>query len=60
MKLFDRILKLLAGNSAGEISVSLGGLIPEEDVPALKKMGIAEVFGIGTELGQIVDFIKQD
>jgi methylmalonyl-CoA mutase C-terminal domain/subunit len=59
MRLCGRMLKLLAEKGAGEIPVILGGFIPEEDVPLLKKMGIAEVFGVGTKLEQIVNFIKQ-
>jgi len=44
---------------AGEIPVVLGGFIQPEDVPELKDKGVAEVFGIGTDLDTITGFIKQ-
>jgi len=39
--------------------VLIGGIIPEADIPALKKAGIAEVFLPGTTTQAIVDFIRQ-
>jgi methylmalonyl-CoA mutase C-terminal domain/subunit len=39
--------------------VLIGGIIPEADIPALKKGGIAEVFLPGTTTQSIVDFIRQ-
>jgi methylmalonyl-CoA mutase C-terminal domain/subunit len=39
--------------------VLIGGIIPEADIPALKKIGIAEVFLPGTPTQAIVDFIRQ-
>lgn len=44
---------------AGEIPVILGGFIQPEDVRELKDKGVAEVFGIGTDLDTITGFIKQ-
>jgi methylmalonyl-CoA mutase C-terminal domain/subunit len=44
---------------AGEIPVILGGFIQPEDVQELKDKGVAEVFGIGTDLDTITGFIKQ-
>lgn len=41
-----------------DIPVILGGFIQPEDVPKLKEMGVAEVFGIGTKLSAIVDYVK--
>ena len=35
-----------------------GGIIPEEDVPALKEAGIAEIFGPGTPLEEVVKYIQ--
>ncbi len=58
MALFPRIMELLREEGADDIIVIGGGIIPEDDVPELKKAGIAEIFGPGTPLNEIVDFIK--
>jgi methylmalonyl-CoA mutase C-terminal domain/subunit len=42
-----------------DVTVLIGGIIPEPDIPALKKAGIAEVFLPGTPTQAIVDFIRQ-
>jgi methylmalonyl-CoA mutase C-terminal domain/subunit len=42
-----------------DVTVLIGGIIPEADIPALKKGGIAEVFLPGTTTQSIVDFIRQ-
>jgi len=59
MTLFPRILKLLQEKGVGDIPVLTGGIIPDEDVPVLKEMGIAGVFGPGTSTQEIVEFINQ-
>ncbi len=58
MALFPRIMELLRKEGADDILVIAGGIIPEDDVPELKRIGIAEVFGPGTPLADIVEFIK--
>lgn len=50
---------LAAAGRAKEIAVFVGGTIPERDIPALKKMGIAGVFPTGTSLGAIAPAIKE-
>jgi len=40
--------------------VTAGGIIPEEDLPALKEAGVAAVFGPGTPIGEIADFMRQN
>jgi len=59
MTLFPRILKLLQEKGLGDIPVLAGGIIPDEDLPALKEMGIAGVFGPGTSTQEIVESINQ-
>ena len=59
MTLFPRILKLLQEEGVGDIPVLAGGIIPDEDLPALKEMGIAGIFGPGTSTQEIVEFINQ-
>ena len=55
--LFPKVMELLKEKGAGEILVLGGGIIPDEDVPALKASGIAEVFGPGTNTQDIVTYI---
>ncbi len=57
--LFPEIMRLLKENGAEDILVIGGGVIPEEDIPELKKIGIAEVFTPGTDTREIVNFIKE-
>ena len=59
MTLFPRITELLRQKKIGDVLVFAGGIIPEEDVPALKKLGIIEIFGPGTPTETIVNFIKE-
>jgi methylmalonyl-CoA mutase C-terminal domain/subunit len=59
MALFPEVVKLLRKRKAGDIVVVGGGIIPEEDVPKLKKAGIKNVFGPGTPLHEIVSFIQK-
>jgi methylmalonyl-CoA mutase C-terminal domain/subunit len=56
MTLFPRITNLLREKGADDIVVTGGGIIPEEDIPVLKKSGISAIFGPGTPLQEIIDF----
>jgi methylmalonyl-CoA mutase C-terminal domain/subunit len=56
--LVPRILALLKEQKAEDILLVLGGTIPQGDIPALKEMGVAEVFGPGTPLDAIVQFLR--
>ncbi|MDX1611664.1 MAG: cobalamin B12-binding domain-containing protein [Candidatus Thermoplasmatota archaeon] len=60
MALFPRVVELLEEEGAGDILVLGGGTIPEKDVPELKKRGIREVFGPGTNTQDIVAFIRDE
>jgi methylmalonyl-CoA mutase C-terminal domain/subunit len=59
MTLFPRITELLRQKEISDVLVFAGGIIPEEDVPALKKLGIVEIFGPGTPTETIVNFVKE-
>ena len=59
MALFPRIVSLLRENGLDDVLVVAGGIIPDEDVPALNEMGIQGVFGPGTPTDEIVDFIRE-
>jgi len=57
--LCPRLMELLHAKGMDDVTVLIGGIIPEADIPALKKSGIAEVFLPGTPTQAIVDFIRQ-
>ncbi|MCP9465165.1 MAG: cobalamin B12-binding domain-containing protein [Nitrospira sp.] len=57
--LFRRVLELLSAQGAEDIVVFGGGIIPNEDVPALKEAGVKALFGPGTPLDDIVRFVKE-
>lgn len=57
--LFPKIMSLLKESGLDDVLVVAGGIIPEEDIPELKKIGVAEVFGPGTDTGEIVKFIQE-
>ena len=59
MALFPRIVSLLHENGLDDVLVVAGGIIPDEDVPALNEMGIDGVFGPGTPTDEIVEFIRE-
>ncbi len=58
MALFPRIVELLKKNKI-QVPIFAGGIIPEQDVPALKRLGIAAVFGPGTSTETIVKAIRE-
>jgi methylmalonyl-CoA mutase C-terminal domain/subunit len=55
---FPRVVELLKEKKLANVLVVGGGIIPEEDIPELKKAGVAAIFGPGTNTGEIVQFIK--
>jgi len=59
MTLFPEVVKLLKRKGVDDIVVAGGGIIPEKDVPRLKKAGIRGVFGPGTSLDEIVKFFEK-
>lgn len=59
LTLFPEICKQLKKKGLKNILVLGGGIIPDEDVAALKKAGIDKVFGPGTPLQTIVDYLKE-
>jgi methylmalonyl-CoA mutase C-terminal domain/subunit len=57
--LFPRVVELLREQGAGDILVIGGGIIPEQDIPALKAKGTQEIFGPGTSTAEIVRYITE-
>ena len=59
LTLFPAICKQLKKKGIKDVLVFGGGIIPDEDVAALKKAGVDRVFGPGTSLQLIVDYLKE-
>ncbi|MGD0627202.1 MAG: cobalamin B12-binding domain-containing protein [Thermodesulfobacteriota bacterium] len=57
--LFPRVMELLRERGVKDLLVLGGGVIPEEDVPTLKALGIAEIFGPGTTTETIINYIRE-
>ena len=58
MTLVPRVVDLLAEQDAGDVLVTVGGTIPSDDIPELKRLGVAEVFTPGASTQEIIDFIR--
>jgi methylmalonyl-CoA mutase, C-terminal domain len=56
--LFPRIMEGLRKRNMDDILVLGGGIIPQDDIPALKTAGIREIFGPGTDTRTIIDFVR--
>jgi methylmalonyl-CoA mutase C-terminal domain/subunit len=57
--LFPRIMNLIKEKGLNDVMVFAGGIIPEEDVPEMKKLGVREVFGPGTPTEILVKFVRK-
>ncbi len=60
MALFPKIMMLVKKRKLDDVLVFAGGIIPKEDIPPLKKIGIAEVFGPGTPTDTLVNFVREN
>jgi methylmalonyl-CoA mutase C-terminal domain/subunit len=58
MTYFPKILKLMNENGLEDVLLIGGGIIPEEDAIELEKMGVSKIFGPGTPLEEIINYIK--
>ena len=58
MALLPRILELLKTNGQEQVKVFVGGIIPDEDAPKLKGMGVTGIYGPGAPTGTIIDDIR--
>jgi methylmalonyl-CoA mutase, C-terminal domain len=58
MALVPRVIDLLRANEQEDVRVFLGGIIPEEDIPALKEAGVYAVYGPGTVTDVVVKDIR--
>ena len=58
MTLVPKVIELLREQDAGDVVVTVGGTIPSDDIPELKRLGVAEVFTPGSSTEAIVEFIR--
>ena len=59
LALFPTIMELLKQKGLDDVLVFAGGIIPKEDVPRLKEIGIVEVFGPGTRTQTLINFVQE-
>jgi methylmalonyl-CoA mutase C-terminal domain/subunit len=60
LELFTRTVQLLQERDAADIVVFGGGIIPAADVPELERIGVRKVFGPGTSMREIVDWVRSN
>ena len=58
MTLVPRIMELLREQEALDVVVTVGGTIPADDIPELKRQGVAEIFTPGAPTQEIIEFIR--
>jgi len=58
MTLVPRVVELLREQGVDDVVITVGGTIPADDVPELKKLGIDEVFTPGSSTDEIVEFVR--
>jgi methylmalonyl-CoA mutase, C-terminal domain len=60
MAIFPKVMALLQQNAMNDVLVAAGGILPDEDIPAIKAMGIHGCFGPGTSTEQIIRFVREN
>ena len=58
MTLFAKVIELLDARDARDIHVFGGGIIPEDDIPPLRALGVAAIFTPGATTGQVVEWVR--
>ena len=59
MTLVPRVVEGLRDAGLDHVKVFLGGIVPDEDVPVLEKLGVVGIFGPGTNIHVVADFVRQ-
>jgi methylmalonyl-CoA mutase C-terminal domain/subunit len=59
MTLVPRVVELLKEQGVDDVAITVGGTIPADDIPQLKKLGVAEVFTPGAPTDEIVEFMRR-
>ena len=60
MELFPRVIAELKAREVDDVLLLCGGIIPEEDIPAVKAMGFTGVFGPGSSTVDMIEFIREN
>jgi methylmalonyl-CoA mutase C-terminal domain/subunit len=60
MELFPRVVAELKSREVDDVLLLCGGIIPEEDIPAVKEMGFTGVFGPGSSTVDMIEFIREN
>ena len=58
LTLLPKITRLLREQGMGDVLVTAGGIIPDEDIPVLKAAGVSAVFGPGTPIGEVAEYLR--
>ena len=58
MTLLPKITRLMREQGLDDVLVTAGGIIPDDDIPALKEAGVAEVFGPGTTIAEVAEYLR--
>src|SRR6185436_13571912 len=58
LTLVPRVTRLLGERGMTDVLVTVGGIIPDDDVAALREAGVAEIFGPGTTIVQVADYLR--
>ncbi len=60
MTVFPKVMNLLKQNQVDDVLVAAGGILPDEDIPAIEAMGIKGCFGPGAPLDEIIKFVRDN
>jgi methylmalonyl-CoA mutase C-terminal domain/subunit len=60
MAIFPKVMDLLRENEVDDVLVMAGGILPDEDIPAIEAMGIKGNFGPGTSTEEIIEFVRKN
>jgi methylmalonyl-CoA mutase C-terminal domain/subunit len=60
MAIFPRVMELFKANSVDDVLVAAGGILPDEDLPAIQELGIKGCFGPGTSMEEIIQFVRKN
>ena len=58
MAIFPKVIELLRENGVDDVLVMAGGILPDEDIPAIEAMGVKGNFGPGTPLSTIIEYVR--